>query len=363
MKSAILNFSILVCTTVVMLFVAEFVTRVTIGDRTVLFPRYHTDVKYGEFTIRRIRPNSVFRHTSIDGTWEFRTNSMGFRNDQEFSYDKPSGILRVLSLGDSHTQGYEVRQEYTFSAALERYLERQGYQPEVINTGVSGFGTAEQLILLENEGLKFRPDIVVLGFFANDFEDNLKTDLYRMDESGALLVNSREHVPGVRIQNFMYRIPGVKWLGENSYFYSVLFNTAWELAKARLTDASIEAATEFAVPQQTEYSDYDIALTSALIERMAIATRSIGAMFVVVDVPNRRNDGGFQSSVPEAMREFIEQVSDAYIDSEQLLGEYQYVAEIHVPHGHNHISEFSHTKIGAAVGTIIDRASGMSSNE
>ena len=41
-----------------------------------------------------------------------------------YAGEKPDGGFRVLSLGDSHTVGFEVRQEHTFSEVLERFLRR-----------------------------------------------------------------------------------------------------------------------------------------------------------------------------------------------------------------------------------------------
>src|ERR1700682_1133367 len=86
----------------------EIAVRLLFKDSQVLFPHYHKDYHYGKYTIRDIRANAEFRHTSVDGSWTFLTNSKGFRNTREFAYAKPAGRVRVLSLGDSHTQGYEV---------------------------------------------------------------------------------------------------------------------------------------------------------------------------------------------------------------------------------------------------------------
>jgi lysophospholipase L1-like esterase len=146
----------------------------------------------------------------VDGAWKFVTNSRDFADTREFTYAKPPNTLRVLSLGDSHTQGYEVHQDLTFSAVLERYLKYRKINAEAINTGVSGFSTAEELVLLENEGVKYSPDVVILGFFANDFEDNLKAGLFGLDAQNRLVEKKYEHVPGVAIQNFIYAIPGVR---------------------------------------------------------------------------------------------------------------------------------------------------------
>ncbi|UCF06105.1 MAG: hypothetical protein JSV33_03485, partial [bacterium] len=107
-------FSIFLCC-----LIAEGVIRILKKDTMVLFPRYHTDAQYGEYKIRRLRPNSEFWHTSVDGSWKFTTNKQGFRSDYDFSSDKPSDVLRIIALGDSHTQGYEVSQDSTYSAIIE----------------------------------------------------------------------------------------------------------------------------------------------------------------------------------------------------------------------------------------------------
>ena len=98
-----------------------------------------------------------------------------------------------------------MRQDSTFSAVLERYLNNNKIRAEVINAGVSRFGTAEELVFLEEEGFKYHPDVVVLGFFANDFEDNLKAGLFELDGQGCLVKLKHQHIPGVRIQKLHLR--------------------------------------------------------------------------------------------------------------------------------------------------------------
>ena len=55
-----------------MFVIIEFVVRGLYKDETVLFPRYHTDARYGEFSLLKMRPNSEFWHTSIDGSWKIK---------------------------------------------------------------------------------------------------------------------------------------------------------------------------------------------------------------------------------------------------------------------------------------------------
>lgn len=327
----------------------EAAVRALYKERIPLFPRFHTDVRYGPFTIRRVQPNTEFWHTSIDGAWKFTTNSQGFRNRVDFPHAKPGGTLRVLCLGDSHTQGFEARQEHTYAAVIERYLTEAGHRVEVINAGVSGFSTAEALVLLEHEGVQYQPDFVVLGFFANDFEDNLKAGLYKL-ENNQLTVAKQAHVPGVKIQNALHRVPGVKWLSENSYFYSLLFNGVWNYFKAKLAQSATEDAAEYAVARQSQANDYQIALAAALLERMHAVVKQHGGQFIVVDIPQPGDaTGSFTPSIAGDFLARLRAAGDEVLSSDEFLADYRGVTDIHVPHGHRHISEFTHTMIGAAV--------------
>jgi len=91
-------------------------------------------------------------------------------HDTEFPREKPAGEFRALMLGDSVTMGFGVTYDETFSAHLERQLRENatGYSSfEVINTGVHGYSTYQQLRVFE-ESLAFDPDFVAIGFCLND---------------------------------------------------------------------------------------------------------------------------------------------------------------------------------------------------
>jgi hypothetical protein len=328
----------------------EVVVRAMFAETNVLFPRYHTGYQYGKYTLRGVRPSSTFRHTSVDGAWTFATNSKGFRNTREFAYRKPEGTLRLLALGDSHTQGYEVRQAFTYAAVAERLLNARGVRAEAINAGVSGYSTAEALAFLENEGARYQPDVVVLGFYANDFEDNLKAGLFAL-ESGGLVEKKHAHLPGVKIQDAIYSLAPVRWLSEHSYFYSLLFNAVWEHFKALAAKAARESApqTEYAVSKQEGPSPAELELATALVVRMHEFSRANGIRLIVADIPRRADNHGFDTSLPEPMAARLKAAGVELISSAELLAPFHGAAEVHVPHGHQHISEFTHTLIGAEV--------------
>lgn len=102
---------------------------------------------------------------------EVRINSKGLR-DAEHAYEKPAGRFRILVLGDSITFGWGVPADRSYPKVLETALNAggKGRRFEVLNAGVGNYGAAEELAFLEAEGWKYRPDLVILGYYVNDAE-------------------------------------------------------------------------------------------------------------------------------------------------------------------------------------------------
>ena len=92
---------------------------------------------------------------------------------------KPEGEWRCLMLGDSVTMGYNLRADETFSAYLEGLLaerDERHASHQVINAGVEGYSVFQEYHAFE-DGLRFDPDVVVLGFCLNDV-----TELFRVQK-------------------------------------------------------------------------------------------------------------------------------------------------------------------------------------
>jgi lysophospholipase L1-like esterase len=111
---------------------------------------------------------------------EFRTkirvNSLGFRGGE--IADLPPGGKRVVVLGDSQAAAFEVPERQTYEAVLQRRLSTAlGTPIQVINAGVRGYGTDQELLYYRKRVRQLDPDIVVLHLSANDFDDN--TTLHR----------------------------------------------------------------------------------------------------------------------------------------------------------------------------------------
>jgi hypothetical protein len=136
-------------------------------------------------------PGSFWRHDRLlgwsnspgaDGVFDhprFRINvhinSKGLR-DREYAYERSPGTRRILVIGDSFVWGYGVEQHETFPKVLEALLPRV----DVINAGVAGYGTDQELLWLRSEGVRYRPDLVILVMCGNDDDENNSDLVYNV---------------------------------------------------------------------------------------------------------------------------------------------------------------------------------------
>jgi len=100
-----------------------------------------------------------------------RINSLGFRDRKEYSLEKPPNTFRIIVLGDSVTFGHGTLDETTYPYLLEQQLRkwRPDVNWEVWNLGVPGYNTGQELAYLEEIGPRAQPDLVIVGFYPNDF--------------------------------------------------------------------------------------------------------------------------------------------------------------------------------------------------
>jgi lysophospholipase L1-like esterase len=108
----------------------------------------------------RYRPNSEV----FVGKVTLRYNSQGFR-DNERSALKPPGTRRILVLGDSVTMGHGVEWPFLFSQVIQARLPSNA---EVITIAMGGLNTPQEVHLLEQIGVTYDVDMVILNFVLND---------------------------------------------------------------------------------------------------------------------------------------------------------------------------------------------------
>jgi hypothetical protein len=123
----------------------------------------------------KLRPGTEGYYLS-EGKGYVSINRDGLR-DREHALAKPANTVRIALLGDSYAEAMQVNQDETFWSIMEKDLNKngdlKGRNVEVINFGQSGFGTTQELLMLETKVWKYSPDAVLLAFTsANDVADN-----------------------------------------------------------------------------------------------------------------------------------------------------------------------------------------------
>jgi lysophospholipase L1-like esterase len=237
-----------------------------------------------------------------------KINSLGFRED-EIPYERTPGRTRLLVLGDSVAFGFGTRVEDRFSEVIERTRP----DLELVNLGVSGYSTDQELLLFREEGIRYAPDIVLLIFVSNDAAYNGRPlghghpkPVLSLREDALVLSN----VP----------VPRTRWPVRVKYALqrnSALFNLARERLRsvARQTSLNRLAGDELLAGAGSREADFDpLLLTEALIEQLNDEVATAGARLLVVSAATAASLDKDQPSNP-ALLEWCETSAVACLDT------------------------------------------------
>lgn len=239
-------------------------------------------------TLRHL-PSFRYTYTRAGFSNEVRYNALGLRGPDPAPVKTP-GTLRLAVLGDSFVEGKQVGEKEVFTAVLERLAAAEGRRLEVINAGVGGYGTADELLLWERAVAALRADLVLAAFFPNDVRNNVERTWFDLREGRVVQVAEPPR-------------PRVRWLYEAQKFLVSRLHLAYLVKNAALTlsgtapDRRTEAA---AVPHGKLVEEEDVylvdppprlargwPLTFALLAELARRVEASGARYAVVLVPDR----------------------------------------------------------------------------
>lgn len=162
----------------------------------------------------RLKPDLVTRFATSEFDTTVQISSQGFRDEV---YGPKDGEFRVLGLGDSFAFGHGVEQTQTYWEVIEKDLENSaGKNARVLNAGTNGYGTTNDIRLLQQTVDSFSPDVVILTVFpGNDPTDNVAEAEGRIfDVSGTCLVSPATTI-GEQVRRILF-----------SDFYSLRFLSA-----------------------------------------------------------------------------------------------------------------------------------------
>ena len=160
-------------------------------------------ILFGEIILRILIAEETSRFGFGPGSLKFNKkyvilNKEGFR-DNDYSLIKNNNTIRIIGLGDSFTYGSGVKNvNATYLKKLEKLLNEKNISNyEVLSFAKPGINIEEEIQILKQQGLKYKPDIIILGYVLNDF----------YDIEGKTQCKSKEHtIPffGFWLRNFSY---------------------------------------------------------------------------------------------------------------------------------------------------------------
>jgi len=119
-------------------------------------------------TTRAIRdaldPELGWRYKAGYSTSTDHLNAQGLRALHVYDSLPRPGVLRVAVFGDSFAYGNEVEDDNTWCSIVESTTN----DIEVLNYGVGGYGLDQAFLRFQREGMKLRPDVVIIVFVPDD---------------------------------------------------------------------------------------------------------------------------------------------------------------------------------------------------
>ncbi len=100
----------------------------------------------------------------------YAINEDGFNQKAKYSLGKPSGIYRIITIGDSFTFGDNVNPDKNYPSQLENILNKNCTNKfQIINLGVSGYDIQYSVERFKLRGQKYNPDLVLWFIISGDF--------------------------------------------------------------------------------------------------------------------------------------------------------------------------------------------------
>jgi lysophospholipase L1-like esterase len=271
--------------------------------------------------------------------------------------DKPPGVKRIVSLGDSYTVGYEVEADETFAAVLERKLVEAGVNVEVLNAGVSGYSNAEECLYLERELLGYAPDLVLVSFYVNDLVDNYRSGLFRL-ENGVLAEAAQSYVPGGGLGNYLNTNPLFSWLSGYSNAFALLKEAATQIAKRQMVKenlAQVAHASGAPAADDTEGSAPERELAAAIFDRIWRTTQARGIPLLIQSIPIPNSVAGPTALVDTfPLAEFdVNRPGLVFFSAKEALDPYVGKDKLYWTRSHGHWTPLAHRLDGEALARIV----------
>ena len=222
----------------------------------------------------RLHPSTKTRLRWLGYDYVVRANKLGFPGPDR-PEERAPGMLRVLVTGDAFSSAEGVNTDLAWPRLLEPALKTRtgGRVVEVLNFAMTGYGPNQEAAVVGAFAPRFRPDVVVVEMFVNDFDDALTgADAFR--ESIGFGRPDPQSWPSLLVAPHLLDLVKVDLL---------------EPPLARLTGTPARrgyALGSFAALERDRPGlEEGRRIAGDRLREIAAATRAVGARFVILMVP------------------------------------------------------------------------------
>ena len=208
------------------------------------------------------------------------TNALGLRGAEP--RPRQANTFRIVCLGDSFTWGFGVRTSETFAARLERKLADQypALDVQVLNAGVPGYGTADQLHFLESRSAILDPDLVLVQFLPEtDFMENRTPAKGAFEPRDGWLVLKPDAVDPTEVQPAWHR--ALAWAKRQSHLLAFVSERVGYLAMRS------GLLPQRALTRAYDFDEYDARLATDLLRDVTLTADALGAATIFVFSPGQ----------------------------------------------------------------------------
>lgn len=270
-----------------------------------------------------LRPNTLSSKQELDYKVPISINSLGVRGP-EIGYARMPGLFRILILSDSAIFGSGVDDDHTVPVMLTQLLAP--LQVEIVNLSVAAYSTTQEYVLFMEEGRKYQPDLVLLGFApGNDiqtsyeplqslFQKSQRRPFAMLDADGRLTIDYKYAEQEAERRAAMIEPGPVEHFFENAVLVRVVEAAVDKLKGGKRVDPNIflgwpylaEFDESLGIDGKTT-ADYEKLwgdawhVTQALIRAIQAESRAMGAEFAIFVSPSKlQGEPETQARVREA---------------------------------------------------------------
>jgi hypothetical protein len=215
-----------------------------------------------------------------------RTNSQGFRANQDYDVTPPPGKLRIICSGDSFTLGYGVDNDHTWCQLLAGLDGRF----ETVNLGQGGYGIDQAYLWYQRDGTRLQHDVHLFTFITADFWRMRYRTFHGYAKPFLDVRDGELIVENVPVPRTAFYAP---WIARNMQLVD-------RLRTVQLLRSLLPAGTDSELPGEAQTRE----VLAKIIEELAALNQSKGSLLVIVLLPTQAD---YASNESGSLRRFLAQ--------------------------------------------------------